>query len=89
MFTVQFALEFEIDSFAMIHDSYGTLAADTETLRNCLRNAFCSMYDGQNVLQNFANDVKVALPAGVTLPPVPPMGTLDITQVLQSDFFFA
>ncbi len=89
MFTVNFAREFEIESFAMIHDSYGTLAADTETLRNCLRNAFCSMYQDQNVLQAFADEVKVNLPEGVELPPVPPMGTLDLTQVLQSDFFFA
>ncbi len=89
MFTVDAALACGLDSFAMIHDSYGTLAADTETFRECLRNAFCSMYNGQNVLQNFADEVKVALPEGVTLPPVPPMGTLDITQVLQSDFFFA
>ncbi len=89
MFTVNFAREFEIESFAMIHDSYGTLAADTETLRNCLRNAFCSMYQDQNVLQAFADEVKVNLPEGVELPPVPPMGTLDLTQVLKSDFFFA
>jgi DNA-directed RNA polymerase, mitochondrial len=87
-FTVDSAVACGVDSFAMIHDSYGTLAADTDVLRECLRQAFCQMYQF-DVLQSFADEIQKGLPEGVKLPPLPPKGSLDINQVLQSDFFFA
>ena len=87
-YTVDAAVSCGIDSFAMIHDSYGTLAADTDTLRECLRQAFCQMYQF-DVLQSFATEVQAGLPKGVELPPLPAKGSLDINLVLKSDFFFA
>jgi DNA-directed RNA polymerase len=87
-FTVDAAVACGLESFAMIHDSYGTLAADTDTLRDCLRQAFAQMYQF-DVLQSFAAEIQAGLPAGVKLPDLPKKGTLDINQVLQSDFFFA
>ncbi len=88
VYTVNSAEECGIDSFAMIHDSYGTLAPDTDTLRECLRQSFCQMYQF-DVLQSFADEIQKGLPEGVKLPPLPKKGTLDINQVLKSDFFFA
>ncbi len=88
MFTVDTATACGIDSFAMIHDSYGTLAADTEVLRECLRQSFCQMYQF-DVLASFRDEVQAGLPKGVELPPLPTKGSLDINQVLLSDFFFA
>ncbi len=87
-FTVDAAAACGIEAFSMIHDSYGTLAADTDTLRECLRQAFCQMYQF-DVLENFRNEIQAGLPDGVELPPLPKKGSLDINQVLQSDFFFA
>jgi DNA-directed RNA polymerase len=87
-FTVDAAVACGIENFQMIHDSYGTLAADTDTLRECLRQAFCQMYQ-DDVLKRFAEEVQAGLPDGVKLPPLPSKGTLDINAVLQSDFFFA
>lgn len=88
MFTVDTAASCGIESFAMIHDSYGTTAADTEVLRECLRQSFCQMYQ-QDVLKDFRDEIQKGLPIGVELPPLPAKGSLDINQVLESDFFFA
>jgi DNA-directed RNA polymerase len=87
-FTVDAATACGLEQFAMIHDSYGTLAADTDVLRECLRQAFCQMYQF-DVLKSFADEIQAGLPAGVTLPSLPAKGSLDINQVLLSDFFFA
>jgi DNA-directed RNA polymerase len=87
-FTVDAAISCGLGDFAMIHDSYGTLAADTDVLRECLRQAFASMYQF-DVMQSFATEIQAGLPEGVKLPPLPAKGTLDINLVLQSDFFFA
>lgn len=81
-----------ITSFAMIHDSYGTLAADTEMLGACLRHAFVDMYRDHDVLGQFLEGVEEMLVDDKLrrkLPPVPAPGTLDIAAVLCSDFFFA
>lgn len=78
-----------IKSFAMVHDSYGTLAADTETLSHALRVAFVDMYKSTDVLQSFKDEVEALLPEGKELPPLPEKGTLDLDLVLESRFFFA
>lgn len=80
-----------VSSFAMIHDSYGTLAADTDTLGACLRHAFVDMYKEHDVLAEFRETILAMLPPELAekLPPVPTKGTLDIDSVLSSDFFFA
>jgi DNA-directed RNA polymerase, mitochondrial len=88
VFTVNACTGMGIESFAMIHDSYGTLAADTDTLRECLRQSFAAMYQF-DVLEIFRDEIQAGLPEGVKLPPLPTKGTLDINLVLQSDFFFA
>ena len=76
-----------VTQFAMIHDSYGTLAADTEVLFQSLRAAFVEMYEEHDVFAEF----KVAMDAVLDEPlPAPPAkGDLDLMQVMDSDFFFA
>lgn len=80
-----------VTSFAMIHDSYGTLAADTDMLGACLRRAFVDMYQDHDVLEEFHKEVVAMLPPDLKakVPPCPEKGTLDIAEVLKSDFFFA
>lgn len=91
MLTIRAALAMGVTQFAMIHDSYGTLAADTDTLCQALRSAFVDMYEQHDVLAEFAASISARLPekARLLLPPLPPRGSLDIRAVLESPYFFA
>lgn len=88
MLTIREALAVGVTQFAMIHDSYGTVAADTDKLAGALRRAFVRMYEENNVLLNFQQDVLRACP-DLRLPPIPPYGSLNIQEVLNSPYFFA
>lgn len=80
-----------IRSFAMIHDSYGTHAADTEGLSQILRECFVGMYAESNFLEHFRDEVVAQLPLGYAekIPPLPKQGALDLSEVRNSDYFFA
>jgi len=90
MRTVNYSLDVGLSSFCMIHDSYGSHAADAEELSYHLRRAFVDQYKG-DVLRDFRDQLAGQLPEELAaeLPPLPPMGTLDLDQVMQSDYFFA
>lgn len=75
-------------SFSMIHDSYGTHAGNAQVMANVLREEFVAQYE-DNVLDKFRADLLAQLPEGTELAPLPPMGTLDLSLVLESAFFFA
>ncbi len=85
--TIDLALVNGITQFAMIHDSYGTVAADMDMLAACLREAFVTMYQEHHVLAEFLAELPPEVQAAC--PPLPPMGTLDLDAVRQSEFFFA
>jgi DNA-directed RNA polymerase len=80
-----------LTNFAMIHDSYGTHACNTTLLASTLRKVFVEMYRAdpltklrdELVLQSF-----VAPDIGA-FEELPSKGELDLSLVLQSDFFFA
>lgn len=88
MITVCVAKDNNIRSFAMIHDSYGTVAADTDLLSRCLRETFVHLYDGTNALDDFRKEI-VSLVGDQEVPPTPNFGKLDVAGVRGSDFFFA
>lgn len=73
-----------IDSLAMIHDDYGTHAADAGKLYRCIREAFVNMYTVNNPLDSFRNRYE-----SLALPPIPEKGKLDIRSVLESEYFFS
>lgn len=79
-----------VSSFAMIHDSFGTHAADTDILHAAIRESFIEMYQG-NLLARFRDEMAEQLPDEVAeeLPPLPEMGTLDLEVVRDSLYFFA
>jgi DNA-directed RNA polymerase len=87
MLTISLCLDNGVVAFAMIHDSYGTVAPDMPMLQACLRHAFVDMYEDHDVMAEFLN----ALPEQVRAdcPQLPPRGTLNIQEVLKSDYFFA
>ena len=80
-----------IKSFAMIHDSFGTTAAETEDLFRIVREGFVEMYTDVDVLEQFrAEIVRQLSEEGVEqLPALPESGTLDLSGVLASRFCFA
>ena len=90
MRTVIYCLEAGVESFCMIHDSYGSHAGAAEELRNCLRQAFVDQYSGE-VLADFKAQLVAQLPEELAkeIPELPPMGTLDLNLVLKSEYFFA
>lgn len=73
--------------FSMVHDSYATHAADTETLSNLIRQSFVQMYQEGDWLQRFKDEIEEQ--TGLELPEVPPSGDLYLPDVLKSLYFFA
>lgn len=90
MRTVLFCAQDGVTDFAMIHDSYGVHAGKASLLRDNLRAAFIEQYS-EPVLEQFRDTLAAQLPEEMrtALPPLPPMGDLDLEQVRQSEYFFA
>nr|DAN37732.1 MAG TPA: DNA directed RNA polymerase [Caudoviricetes sp.] len=77
-----------INSFMTVHDCYGTHAADTEQSAKLLREAFVEIYR-QPILENFTEDVLSGIEVKEEdIPEIPEKGSLDIEDVLKSDYFF-
>lgn len=85
MLTVDMAAAEGVEAFAMVHDSYGTHAADCAVLAQCTREAFYRLYSRCDVLASFAEQVKGYC---AEVPSVPDKGRLDLAGVLVSDYFF-
>ncbi|WP_331694589.1 DNA-directed RNA polymerase [Pandoraea sputorum] len=71
-----------VNSLAMIHDDYGTHAADAGKLYRTIRQTFVGMYEESDPLDSFRSRFD-----GLSNPPK--RGDLDIKGVLDSPFFFA
>ena len=79
-------------SFCMIHDSFGVHAADMDYfLHECIKPSFYEMYKDGNVLQKFLEEILPLIPekSRKNIPPIPELGNLDISDVLNSEFFFS
>ena len=79
-----------VRDFSMVHDSYAVHACDTDELHMATRSEFANMYTG-DVLGELLVSLKSALSeeAYSKLPEPPKMGTLDVTAVLESEYFFS
>ena len=75
--------KYGIEDFSVVHDSFGTHACDIEQLGIILRETFVDLYGDTNVLETFKQEQKLELPD------LPKFGTLDIKEVLDSEFFFS
>jgi DNA-directed RNA polymerase len=64
-----------------IHDSFGTHPSDVDALATALREAFYEMYSNTDLLAN------IAFEHGIVCEP-PARGDLDLSLVLNSEFFF-
>lgn len=64
-----------------IHDSFGTHPSEVDVMHQCIREAFVNLYTQNNVLADFLWEV-----GGIG--EVPMRGTLQLSEVLKSEFFF-
>lgn len=70
-----------ITDFHMVHDDYGVHCAHAEELYRSIRTTFVDMYQQHDMLQELRERY-------VVLDEVPKQGDLDLTQVLDSKYFF-
>jgi DNA-directed RNA polymerase len=75
-----------ITHVAAIHDDYGVHACDTQAFAGMIRTAFVEQYS-ENVLLRLHTELSTHYP-DIKLPLPPEYGTLDIREVLTSDYFF-
>lgn len=74
--------------FAMIHDSFGTHSTNMPILNKALREAFVETYKDDPLLQMYERAI-IDLPDTCDVPRPPSKGTLDLNEVLNSEYFFA
>ena len=70
-------------SLAMIHDDYGTHAADTELLFKRIREQFVDLYNDSNHLQDWVDQQNIE-----DYKALPEIGNFDVKDVLKSEYFF-
>ena len=76
-----------IKSFSSTHDEYEVLAEDMDTLHNCIRSVSVEIFS-ENLLEKLRNELTYFLPSGIVLPEVPVLGSLEITDILKSKYYF-
>lgn len=83
-----------IEDFSFIHDSYGTHACHMDEMSEMLREAFIQQYSN-DLLGKFRDEIVEQLTRSGAedlvekIPPLPPRGTLDLSGVRESRYFFA
>ena len=81
-------LVFAIDEYKYsiipVHDSFATHACDVDEMNLVLRSTFVQMYLEHDPIADLTHSVQAA--AGIVIEQ-PVKGTLDITKVLESEFF--
>ena len=90
--TVVYAHEkYGIESFALIHDSFGTIPADAGKLFKAVRETMVITYENNDVLADFYDQFADQLHETQLdkMPPLPKKGNLNLQDILKSDFAFA
>jgi len=76
-------------SFSMVHDSFGVHAADAPLLADTLRQSFVELYRDPSLFEHLLDEM--ALPLGLKASELvgsPTLGRLDLSEVLDSPYFF-
>ena len=84
------AVEDGIEHLAVIHDSFGTHAGNTHRLATILLRTFVDQYTPDRLAQ-FRDELASQLPPELVerLPPLPAVGSLDLSDVSRSEYMFA
>lgn len=80
-----------VTHYCMVHDSFGSHAADAQVLGAALRQAFVEMYRSYDVLQQSYDfwGASIGGEPKVQIPMPPSKGSLNLDLILESEFFFA
>jgi DNA-directed RNA polymerase len=89
MLTVLAAAERGVQSFGMIHDSYATVPADCETLAQVTRSEFVRFYTDNDVVEALYQQLLAQSDNDPEMPKPPRKGSLDLSGVIASKYFFA
>lgn len=85
--TVNICLEQGVQDLGSVHDQILCLAADVPTVSKAVRKATVDIFQ-HDVLAEFRREVLTYLPSMVELPEVPEYGSLDVNEVLSSEYYF-
>ena len=85
--TVNLCAANKINHLGSVHDQILCLAGDYMTVSSCVREATVDIFS-RDLLKEFREGVLTMLPSSVTLPDVPEYGSLDISKVRDSDYYF-
>ncbi len=77
-----------LSDFAMVHDSYAVHACDVDLMHKILREQFIRVHE-QFTLGGFVEALRRAAPPGVVVPDPPPLGSLNLADVMASEYFFS
>jgi DNA-directed RNA polymerase, mitochondrial len=79
-----------INDLALVHDSFGCLAADADDMRRILKEQFYDLYENNDVLADILREACEQLHTSWhKLPNVPERGTYEISNILNAEFAFA
>jgi DNA-directed RNA polymerase len=85
------AAESGITSFSQIHDSFATVAGDTDEYWHIIRESMVEMYEAGDIVHNLYLELRAQMkPENRDDIPLPPnKGTLDLAQTVESRYSFA
>lgn len=89
--TLSASLDHGMTHFAAVHDSFGVHAADIDRFTKVIRETFVEMYSSHDVLSEFYETAEPLISDELKeeIPPIPAMGKLDLSGILQNPFFFS
>lgn len=85
--TVNLIAEQGVQDIGSVHDQLLCLAADAPTVFTGVRQATVNVFS-RDLLHDFRMELLTYLPSGCKLPEVPEYGSLDIAEVLNSQYYF-
>ncbi len=86
--SVNASREAGVPCMTVIHDSFGAPPGHVETMRQCVRDQFASMYQESDVLRCLLEETEDRLGVDLGIEPPPP-GNLDLEEVRRSPYFVA
>lgn len=90
MMVVLKAKKEDINSVALVHDSFGCLPNDAAKFRQIIKRTFVELYTQNNPLEQIRQENCVHLVTdGYKLPDLPSKGTLAIEEILHAEYAFA
>lgn len=79
----------EVAEMAMIHDSFAVGTADFKLLNKVIREEFVALYTDNDCLAEYEQSMREIAGPDVVFPARPELGSLDLSNVLNNQFFFS